>query len=84
MAQCGCNREPSLRDLLEAQIVQLVMTRDGVASSDVAALMDKVAASRARHKPKHEIDVCSCRPKHEIDICLCASSVDPARRPAPP
>lgn len=49
MTQCtACDREPTLGEMLEDPIVQLVMARDGVACGDVENLMNSMTIPRAR------------------------------------
>ena len=63
MPQCVCcNREPTLGEMLEEPIIQLIMARDGVARPAVEDLMDKVAISRTGvERQSADCDCASCR-----------------------
>ncbi len=47
MTQCACNREPTLGEMLEDPIVQLLMARDGVGRPEVERLIGGVASAPA-------------------------------------
>ncbi len=76
MTQCACNREPTLSDMLEDPIVQLVMTRDGVARIDVEELVHGLAIPRTR-VGSQKADCACARSEELVNI---SSSVDRQRR----
>ena len=58
MAQCACNREPTLADMLEDPIVRLLMARDGIARPELEKLMSGMVVGPAAQRMQSE--QCGC------------------------